>query len=68
MTTAEKNLNPAPHLSQDADRPSSRLGTWLRDRLAAYVASNEAAFAAPERTPFERSVYEGSRTVNVSIR
>lgn len=66
--TTEKNINPAPHLSQDADLPSSRFGTWLRDRLAAYVASNEEAFRAPQRTPFERSVYEGHRAVDLTIR
>ena len=50
MTTAEKNLNPAPHLSEGAARPSSRFGAWLSTRLAAYVASNEEAFRVPERT------------------
>lgn len=50
MTTATKNVNPAPHLSAGATRPSNRFGTWLRARLEAYVATNEEAFRVPERT------------------
>ena len=50
MTTTEKNLNPAPHLTEGAARSASRVGAWLRTRLGAYVASNEEAFRVPERT------------------
>ncbi|MEP7764674.1 hypothetical protein [Sanguibacter sp. 25GB23B1] len=50
MTTATKNVNPAPRLSAGATRPSARFGTWLRARLQAYVAMNEEAFRVPERS------------------
>jgi hypothetical protein len=49
MTTATTNVNPAPSASVSATLPSNRVGTWLRTRLAAYVATNEEAFRVPDR-------------------
>lgn len=66
MTMLEKNRNHAQHGSQDAAPASSRLGTWLRGRLSAYVASNEAVFGAVAPTRSARPVVEHRTTATAT--
>ncbi|SDD79370.1 hypothetical protein SAMN05216410_0180 [Sanguibacter gelidistatuariae] len=48
MITTDANVNPAPHASNPSHGQSTRIGTWFRARVEAYVASNEEAFRTAE--------------------